>query len=425
MALQFHPDRNKSPEAEEKFKEVSEAYAVLSDDEKRKQYDTYGKEGVYQRYGGQEDSLQGRQLPGRLPGHGVRLRRRLRGHPRRVLRRGREATGAGLDGAGDLTLHLQMGLEDAVHDVTKEIEIPRTELCSLCRGSGAAPGTTPKKCTQCGGTGQVQRIQNTGFARFIRVETCGKCRGRGTIIDNPCKECKGNGRVRRQRKIRIQVPAGVDDGHTLRLRGEGEAGEAGTPPGDLYVVMNIPEHPVFKRRDSDLYVEAHVNAVEAMLGTELRVPTLYGDAMLDIPSGTQPATPFKIKGKGLPRLNSFGKGDEYAVVRVDVPKSLSGRQKDLLKQMQKEGRLAVEELRAPEFRTCRSSGTARPLSPCTACGEPSLFASAIFTDLSPGEADHRRLLDHLQGLLLPDQLSAEEVLRDVHLELPLAQRPAR
>jgi molecular chaperone DnaJ len=338
MALQFHPDRNKSPEAEEKFKEVSEAYAVLSDDEKRKQYDAYGKEGVYQRYG-QEDIFRGANFQDVFRDMGFGY-----GGGFEDILGAFFGVGAGRGGGrarrgGDLTLHLQMSLEEAVNDVTKEIEIPRTELCGVCRGSGAAPGTTPKKCSQCGGTGQLQRVQNTGFARFIRVEECGKCKGRGTIIESPCKECKGNGRVRRLRKIRIQVPAGVDDGHTLRLRGEGEAGEAGTPPGDLYVVVNIPEHPVFKRRDSDIYLEARVNAVDAMLGTELKVPTLYGDVTLEVPSGTQPGTSFKIKGRGLPRLNSFGKGDQYAVVRVDVPKSLTGRQKDLLKQMQREGKL--------------------------------------------------------------------------------------
>jgi molecular chaperone DnaJ len=336
MALQFHPDRNKSPEAEEKFKEISEAYAVLSDDDKRKQYDTYGKEGVYQKYG-EENIYRGADFQDVFRDMGFGYGGGFEDILGAFFGTGR-ATGRPRRG-GDLTLHLQLGLEEVVNDVTKEIEIPRTELCGICRGSGASPGTTPRRCAQCGGTGQVQKMQNAGFARFIRVETCNKCRGTGNIIDSPCKECKGTGHVRRQRKIRIQVPAGVDDGHTLRLRGEGEAGEAGTPPGDLYVVVNIPEHPVFKRRDSDLFVEAHVNAVDAMLGTELRIPTLYGDTMLDVPSGTQPGTQFKIKGKGLPRLNSFGKGDEYAVVRVDVPKSLNGRQKDLLKQLQREGKV--------------------------------------------------------------------------------------
>jgi len=239
----------------------------------------------------------------------------------------------------DLSLHLQLRLEDVISETTRELDIPRTESCQVCGGSGAAPGSKPQRCSQCGGSGQVQRVQSTGFARFIRVEACDKCRGRGVIIENPCKECKGKGLIRKTRRIRIQIPAGVDDGHTLRLRGEGEAGQQGTPPGDLYVVVNIPEHPIYKRRDSDVYVDTRINAIEAMLGTEVRVPTLYGDAKLDIPPGTQPGATFKIKGKGLPRLNSFGKGDEFVVTGVYVPKSLSGKQKDLLKALTQEGKI--------------------------------------------------------------------------------------
>ncbi len=337
MALQYHPDRNKSPEAEERFKEISEAYAVLSDDDKRAQYDAYGREGVYQKYG-QEDIFRGANFQDIFRdmgfGYGGGFDDILsaffgvgggrRGGPRR---------------GEDLTMHLQMKLEDVVNDSTTEVEIPRTEFCRVCGGNGAAPGTAPKKCSQCGGAGQVQRVQSTGFARFIRVETCGKCRGTGSIVETPCKECRGSGRVRVQRKIRIQVPAGVDDGHTLRLRGEGAAGEAGTPPGDLYVVVNMPEHPVFKRRESDIFVEVRVNVVEAMLGTEVRAPTLYGDVVLTVPAGTQPGTSFKVKGKGVPRLNSFGKGDEYVTVNVSVPKNLNGKQKELLRQILREGKL--------------------------------------------------------------------------------------
>lgn len=339
LAMQYHPDRNKSPEAEERFKEISEAYAVLSDDDKRKQYDTFGKEGVYQRYGGQEDIFRGADFGDVFRDMGFGGFGGFDDIFSTLLGGGGGRRGRAARRGDDLTLHLQLRLEEVVNDVTKEIEIPRTEVCKVCGGNGAAPGTSPKTCTQCGGSGQVQRMQNAGFARFIRVEPCGRCRGTGKTIDSPCKECNGSGRVRRLRKIRIQVPAGVDDGHTLRLRGEGEAGEAGTPPGDLYVLINIPEHPVFKRRDSDVFLEARVNAVEAMLGTEINAPTLYGDVRLEIPGGTQPGASFKIKGKGLPRVNSFGKGDEYVIMNVDIPRSLSGRQKDLLRQVLREGRV--------------------------------------------------------------------------------------
>jgi molecular chaperone DnaJ len=237
----------------------------------------------------------------------------------------------------DLTYHLQLTLEDVVSDQTKEIDIPRTELCPVCSGSGAAPGTSPRKCSQCNGAGQVQRVQSTGFARLIRVETCNRCGGRGYQIDNPCKECRGNGTMRRQRKLRIVIPAGVEDGHTLRLRGEGEAGERGIPPGDLYVVVNVRPHALYKRQNSDIYVEARINSVDAMLGTEIRVPTLYGDAKLDIPDGTQPGTLFKVRGKGLPRPGSFGKGDEYVLLNIVTPRSISGKQKELLRQFLREG----------------------------------------------------------------------------------------
>jgi molecular chaperone DnaJ len=333
LALQYHPDKNKDPGAEEKFKQISEAYAVLSDDEKRKQYDTYGKEGVYQRYGSEEDIFRGTDFSDVFRGTGFGgfddiFSQLFGGGGRRGPARG-----------SDLSLRMQFRLEDVVNETTREVEIPRSEPCPVCGGSGATPGTSVKTCPQCGGAGQVQKVSSAGFARFIRVETCNMCGGRGSIIESPCKECRGRGLVRRNRKISIRIPAGVDDGHTLRLRGEGEAGERGMPRGDLYVVVSIAENPTFKRRDADIYVEVQVNAVEAMLGTEVRVPTLYGDVKLDIPSGTQPGAQFKIKGKGLPRLGRFGKGDEFVVANVYVPKNLNGRQKDALRGLLKDGNL--------------------------------------------------------------------------------------
>ena len=330
LALQFHPDRNKSPEAEGRFKEISEAYAVLSDDEKRKQYDSFGREGVYQRYS-QEDIFRGVDFGEFFKGMGF-------GGFDDIFAQMFGMGGGRRDGRGsDLTYHLQVRLEDVVEQSTQEIEVPREEVCSTCGGSGAKPGTSPRRCGTCGGTGQVQRVQSAGFTRLVRIMACSKCGGRGYIVDSPCRECRGRGNVERRRKIRVMIPAGADDGLTLRLRGEGSAGENGAPPGDLYVVVNVAPHRIFQRRDGDVQLRTKVGVVEAMLGTELRVPTLYGEVQLTVPPGTQPGAVFKVKGKGLPRAGSWGRGDQYVVVEVEIPKSLSGQQKELLNKFRDSG----------------------------------------------------------------------------------------
>jgi molecular chaperone DnaJ len=231
----------------------------------------------------------------------------------------------------DLTYHIQLNLEDVVSDSSREIEIPRTEVCPACDGSGAKPGTSPRQCDNCGGTGQVQKVQSAGFARLVRVTDCGKCRGRGYVVDSPCGQCRGRGTVEKKRKITLVIPAGLDDGHTLRLRGEGNAGENGTPPGDLFVVINIRPHRVFGREDSDIFYATKVDAISAMLGTELRVPTLHGDVVLQIPPGTQPGERFTIKDRGLPRVGGRGRGNQYVQVNVEVPRHLSNSQRELLK----------------------------------------------------------------------------------------------
>jgi len=324
LALQFHPDRNKAPEAEARFKEISEAYAVLSDDEKRRQYDSFGREGVYQRYS-QEDIFRGADFGEFFRGMGF-------GGFDEIFSQFFGGQGPRQPGRGeDLTYHLQVNLEDVVADSNREIEIPRDEVCQNCNGSGARPGTSPQRCGTCGGTGQVQRVQSAGFARLVRVTACSRCGGRGYIVDDPCKECRGRGTVEKTRKIRVMIPAGVDDGHTLRLRGEGNAGESGAPPGDLFVVVNILPHRIFARQDSDVYLETKVGVVQATLGTELTIPTLYGDVKLSVPHGTQPGTVFKVKGKGLPRYGAWGKGDQYVKVNLEVPRNLSDHQKELLK----------------------------------------------------------------------------------------------
>jgi molecular chaperone DnaJ len=333
LALQYHPDRNKSPEAEGKFREMSEAYAILADQEKRRQYDAEGKEGVYQKYGQQEDIFRGadfsdvfREDPGSGGADDLFSQLFGGGRTREGPRRG-----------ADLSYHLRLRLEDVVSKSTREIDVPRTEVCPTCKGSGAAPGTSRRTCPECNGSGRVQKMVRSGFGGVMRIETCPKCGGRGYLIDTPCRECGGSGTIRKMRRIRVTIPAGVDDGHTLRLRGEGEAGERGAPSGDLYVVVNIPPHQVFKRKGSDIYVDTSVNAISAILGTKVRVPTLYGEVDVSIPSGTQPGSLFRIRGKGLPRLNSFWKGDEFVAVSVVVPRNPNGKQKELLKKYLEDG----------------------------------------------------------------------------------------
>ncbi|MBI3858642.1 MAG: molecular chaperone DnaJ [Thaumarchaeota archaeon] len=325
LALQFHPDRNKDPQAEARFKEISEAYAVLSDDEKRKQYDAYGKEGVYQRYS-PEEIFRGADFSEFFRGGGF-------GGFDDIFA---QFFGGGQQRAGrgeDLTYHLQLKLEDVVKETSKEIEVPREEVCGNCKGSGARPGTSPRQCASCGGSGQVQRVQAAGFTRLVRITQCSKCGGRGYVVDSPCRECGGPGIISKTRRIRVMVPAGVEDGQTLRLRGEGNAGENGVPPGDLYVMVNLLPHPVFKRQDSDLFMETRIGVVEAINGSEIVVPTLYGEVSLSIPEGTQPGTVFKVKGKGLPNYGAWGKGDQYVKVNVQIPKRLTGAQRELLKNL--------------------------------------------------------------------------------------------
>ncbi len=324
LALQFHPDRNKSPEAESRFKEISEAYAVLSDDEKRKQYDSYGREGVYQRYS-QDDIFRGADFGEFFRGAG------FGGFDDVFSQFFGGAGGVRANRGEDLTYHFQVRLEDILEDANKEIEIPRSEVCSTCKGSGAKPGTSPVRCENCGGTGQVQKVQSAGFARMVRITACNKCGGRGLIVESPCKECRGTGAVERKRRIEVMVPGGIEDGQTLRLRGEGNAGENGSPPGDLYLVVNVAPHELFVRQGSDVYLSAKVGVVDAMLGTELRIPTLHGEVRLSVPHGTQPGDQFTLKGKGLPKPGGWGRGNQYVKVNVEIPRSLSGGQKELLK----------------------------------------------------------------------------------------------
>ena len=333
LARKYHPDANPDdPKAEEKFKEVSSAYEVLSDPQKRKQYDAgpsfFGQGAPGGGAGGGFRGFQGGQPMG---GDWADLFGNLFGG-------GAGGFGGGYSGAGgrrqqraergeDISVGVRVSFEDSLRGVTTKISVPLTVQCDTCRGSGAAPGTSPTTCPQCKGRGVVSQSQ--GF--FALSQPCGRCGGSGTVIEHPCATCGGSGVTRALKKFTVPLPAGVKDGTKIRLRGKGEPGAHGGPAGDLYVIVQVDESPLFERRGSDLLVEVPVTMTEAALGGSVRVPTPAGSVALKVPSGTQDGKLLKIKGKGAPKLGGGGKGDLLARIKVVVPESLNGEQKELLK----------------------------------------------------------------------------------------------
>ena len=323
LARQYHPDVSNAPEAETRFKEINEAYEILSDQKKRAAYDQFGHAGVsgngfndfsgFGGFGGLGDIFEDL-----FSGFGMGGTQRSRRGPRR---------------GGDLRYDMEITFEEAVFGVENEIEIPRHETCPQCNGTGAEPGTSPTTCPQCRGTGEIRRVQQSILGSFVNVATCPRCQGEGTIITTPCTECHGQKKIRRTRTISVTIPAGVDDGTQMRLAGEGETGSNGGPPGNLYVVISVKKHPLFLRRDHDLFLELPINFVQAALGNEVSIPTLEGDETLVIPAGTQTGKMFRLKGKGVPRLRRSGRGDLLVSTRIVTPTRLDDEQKELLKQL--------------------------------------------------------------------------------------------
>ena len=323
LARQYHPDVNKSADAESKFKELNEAYEVLSDEKKRAAYDRFGHAatdgsmgaggfGDFAGFGGLGDIFE------EFFGFGTRTA------ARRTPRRG-----------ADLRFDLSITFEEAAFGLEREIEIVRHETCPHCQGRGAEPGTTPVKCSTCNGTGEVRRVQQSILGSFVNVTTCPTCRGEGETISIPCTQCRGNKRVRVTRHLSVKVPPGVDSGTQIRLAGEGELGEYGGPPGNLYVVLDVKPHPYFRRRDDDVVLEVAINVAQAALGDEIVVPTLDGDEKIAIPAGTQTGRVIHVKGKGIPHLRRPGRGDELVVVQVSVPTSLTAEQRELFGKLAK------------------------------------------------------------------------------------------
>ncbi len=334
LARKYHPDVSQEAEAEAKFKEVNEAYEILSDEQKRGMFDRFGHAGVSSAAGGPGAGFGDfgfggggfrdpfeifEEVFGSFGGFGGRTRRQTRS-PRR---------------GADLRYEMSLNFEDAIFGAEREIEIPRQETCPTCTGDGVEPGTSPIRCPECNGTGEIRR--QTGF--FINIGTCSRCQGRGEIITNPCKECNSRGQVVKTRHLSVKVPPGVDNGTQIRLSGEGESGTHGGPPGNLYVVIRVKAHSYFRRQDDTIHVELAINIAQAAMGDEVEVPTLDGNEMMTIPAGTQTGDTIRLRGKGSPRLrrdgSNAGRGDQVVTIQVRTPTDLTNYQRDLLLELGK------------------------------------------------------------------------------------------
>ena len=333
LAMKYHPDKNPGDkEAEEKFKEINEAYEVLSDETKRRNYDQFGHEGVNgqgfggaggfggQGFGGFDDifgDIFGDMFGGGFSG-GSRQRRR------------------GPERGADIKQRVNISFEEAAFGKKVQVKINRSEECDQCHGSGAKPGTSKKTCPTCHGSGQVQSVQRTPFGNIASTRTCSTCNGEGEVIDSPCSKCHGKGSIRKTKTIEVDIPAGIDNGQMIKLGGQGELGTRGGPRGDLYIEVNVQSHPIFTRDGYDVYLEMPITFAQATLGDKIQVPTLDGKVEYEVPEGTQTGTVFRLKGKGIPKLKSNVRGDQYVKVTVEIPKKLNEKQKELVREFAKE-----------------------------------------------------------------------------------------
>lgn len=330
-ARKYHPDVSKEPDAEERFKEANEAYAVLGDPEKRAAYDRYGHAGF------------GPGMPGGDPFAGgfvdfSDIFEELFGSSFRSAAR---ASQRGPRRGADLSYRLTIEFEEAVFGTEREIEFTRTAGCETCGGNGSAPGTQPEKCTTCGGAGEVRQVRQSLFGQMVNITTCPQCYGRGTLITTPCPTCSGSGQVRANRKLTVSIPAGVDTGNQIRIAGEGEPGANGGPPGNLFIALTVKNHQFFTRKEYDLVIKARINVAQAALGHVLQVPVLTPEGQieepLNIPAGTQSGDVLVMKKKGVPKLRrdgtNTGYGDQHVVVEVTVPRKLTNDQRALFEKL--------------------------------------------------------------------------------------------
>jgi molecular chaperone DnaJ len=318
LAFKYHPDHNRDDKAGERFKEVNEAYEVLSDPDKRAAYDRFGHGGARGLFGQGFEGFD-------FGGFGDIFDAFFGGAA--------TATRQAPQRGADLSYGITITFEEAALGCKKEITISRTENCSLCQGVGSKPGSQPSRCPNCNGTGQVHRVHQGLFGRFTHTTTCPQCHGEGRIITEPCPQCRGTGREKRKPNISVNIPAGVDNGSQIRLRGEGEAGRRGGPAGDLYITLSVKEHEFFSRYNDDLLYELPINFAQAALGTEVEVPTLEGKSKLKIPAGSQTRQVFRLKGQGIPHLHGNGRGDQLVMLFVVTPDSLNEKQRQLLREL--------------------------------------------------------------------------------------------
>jgi molecular chaperone DnaJ len=335
LAQQWHPDVNQDAEAQMRFKEINEAYQVLSDPQRRQAYDLFGRAGVAGAGGGENPFG-----AGGVGGFSDIFDAFFGGSMAGAARRARPQAGS------DLRYDLRITFEEAVLGTEKEIEFPVLVRCETCSGSGAQPGTETVECPQCNGRGEIRSVRQTMLGQMVNVSACPRCRGEGKIVQTPCETCHGEGRVEQRRTLRVAIPAGIDEGHQIRLSNEGEVGPRGGPAGSLYVAVHVAPHPTLSREGTELYYEAKLSIAQAALGTRIEVPTVDGEpAEVEVKAGTQPGTEIRLRGRGVPHLRrQSSRGDLHVIVDVVVPTKLSKRQRELLEEYAKD---AGEDVSAP------------------------------------------------------------------------------
>ena len=327
VAKKYHPDMNPGDkEAEEKFKEAAEAYEVLSDPEKKSKYDQFGH-AAFEQGGGGAGGFGGFDFGGDMGD----IFGDIFGDFFGGGRRGGDARRNGPRQGANLRAGVRITFDDAIRGVEKELEITLKEECKTCNGSGAKPGTSPETCPKCKGTGQVVFTQQSMFGTVRNVQTCPDCNGSGQIIRNKCTDCSGTGYIKVRKRIKVPIPAGIDNGQTISIRGQGHAGKNGGPSGDLLITITVRPHELFRREGTSVLCEAPITFAQACLGAELEIPTIDGKVKYELPEGTQSGTTFRLKGKGIPELNGRGRGDQYVTVYIETPRNLNREQKDALK----------------------------------------------------------------------------------------------